>query len=317
MTAGDSYGSDPRGIFAPAALGSLAPAHVLHGCRPIETGAGAEFVTEQLLAPLWTALPRGEVRPDIALRGRFKDGDWTATSGHICGVFAAPLFGIAATGRVAFVRFGCFQRWIDGLAVETLVILDLASLMIQAGCWPPNPTFAAPLGPDLMAPGPLPKNGLSPAGDGSDALQIVERMIGGLMRYDGSLATMNMRDYFAEDFWWFGPAPIGCFRGFADYERGHAGPFLTGFPDRVGGNHRARFGNGDFVASTGWPSITATHAGGGWLGLPASGRAITMRVMDFWRAEGGMLVENWVMIDIPDLLHQLGIDLFAAAQKGI
>jgi predicted SnoaL-like aldol condensation-catalyzing enzyme len=35
-----------------------------------------------------------------------------------------------------------------------------------------------------------------------------------------------------------------------------------------------------------------------------------MRVMDFWRAEAGKLVENWVMIDIPDVLNQIGIDVF-------
>ncbi len=191
---------------------------------------------------------------------------------------------------------------------ETLLLLDLPALMIQAGSWP----LAAPLGPDIMAPAPKSGRALWLSADGAGSLAIVESMIGGLMRYDGSLRSMNMRDTFAENFWWFGPAPIGSFRGFDDYERGHANPFLTAFPDRVGGNHRARFGDGNFVASTGWPSIAATHRGNGWLGLAATGRKITMRVMDFWRAENGFLVENWVMIDIPDLLLQLGIDLFAA-----
>ena len=312
MTLEESPGCDPRGIFAPTALERLAPRHVLHGCRPVETGTGADFVGSQLLSPLAAAFPNLEVRTDIALRGSFRDGDWTATSGHLFGVFAASLFGIAPTHRVAFLRFGCFQRWQDGLATETIVIVDLPSLMRQAGTWP----LAASLGPDLMAPPPRGPASIWPPGDGAAALGIVEKMIGGLMRFDGSLATMNMRDYFAPDFWWFGPAPIGTFRGFADYERGHAGPFLTAFPDRIGGNHRARFGNGDFVASTGWPSITATHKGAGWLGLPASDRAITMRVMDFWRADAGMLCENWVMIDIPDLLNQIGIDVFAAVNQG-
>jgi len=300
---------DPRGIFAPGAEGCLAPDHFLQACRPIERGVGAEFVAARLLAPLAAAFPDYEVRVDIALRGRFGDADWTASSGHLCGLFARPLFGIAPTARVAYLRFGCFQRWSDGGIVETLVILDLPSLMLQAGVWP----LALPMGPDLMAPPPIAGGGIRPDGDGAVGLRIVERMIGGLMKFDGSLATMNMRDSFAENFWWFGPGPIGSFRGFADYERGHAAPFLTAFPDRVGGNHRARFGNGDFVASTGWPSITATHRGAGWLGLPASDRAITMRVMDFWSVRERLLVENWVMIDIPDLLHQLGIDVFAAA----
>jgi SnoaL-like domain len=302
---------DPNGIFAHDALDRLAAAHVLDACRPIERGEGAKFVADCLLAPIDAAFPSHEVRTDIAMQGEFKGGNWTASSGHICGIFAAPLFGIPATGRVAFLRFGCFQRWSGGLATETIVILDLPSLMLQAGVWP----LAAPLGPNIMAPGPLGGGGIWPAGDGTASLGIVEGMIGGLMKFDGSLKTMNMRDFFAEDFWWFGPGPIGTFRGFPDYERGHATPFLTAFPDRVGGNHRARFGDGAFVASTGWPSITATHRGSGWLGVEANGTPITMRVMDFWHAKDALLVENWVMIDIPDLLNQIGIDVLAALSK--
>lgn len=298
---------DPRGVFAPDALARLADGHILCACRPIENGP----VETALLAPLAAAIPNYEVRADIAMRGHFKGGDWTASSGHICGRFIAPLFGIPATERVAYLRFGCFQRWQGDKVAETILILDLPSLMIEAGVWP----LAVPLGPNLMAPPPLTRDGIWPQGDGAKSLAIVEGMIGGLMKFDGSLKTMNMRDFFAEDFWWFGPAPIGCFRGFDDYYRGHATPFLTAFPDRVGGNHRARFGDGDYVASTGWPSITATHKGDGWLGLDATNTPITMRVMDFWHARNGLLDENWVMIDIPDLAHQIGIDVFAALDQ--
>ena len=297
----------PGGILAEGGLELLACDHLLQAFRPVETGTGVQFVRDSLLAPLAAAIPGYEVRADITLRGTFADGDWTASSGHVAGRFMAPLYGIPASQRVVWLRFGCFQRWNEGSVAETLLILDLPSLMLQAGVWP----LAAPLGPDLMAPGPIAGDGIWPGGDGAASLAIVEGMIGGLMKFDGSLRTMNMRDFFAEDFWWFGPAPIGSFRGFADYERGHAVPFLTAFPDRVGGNHRARFGDGGFVASTGWPSITATHRGSGFLGIKATDRAITMRVMDFWSARDGKLIENWVMIDIPDLLNQLGVDVFA------
>ncbi len=297
---------DPRGIFAPDALALLADDHILHACRPIEQGP----VLGGLLAPLAAAIPNYEVRADIAMRGRFKGGDWTASSGHICGRFMASLFSIPATERVVYVRFGCFQRWEAGRVAETILILDLPSLMIEAGVWP----LAVPLGPNFMAPPPVTRDGIWPQGDGTASLGIVEGMIGGLMKFDGSLKTMNMRDFFAEDFWWFGPAPIGCFRGFDDYERGHATPFLTAFPDRIGGKHRARFGDGDYVASTGWPSITATHRGSGWLGIEATDTPITMRVMDFWHSSNGLLDENWVMIDIPDVLNQIGIDVFAALE---
>ncbi|WP_426169604.1 ester cyclase [Sandarakinorhabdus sp. DWP1-3-1] len=309
--------TDPHGIFAADALEWLAPDHRLNAFHPVEGGNGAGVVANQLLAPLAAALPGFEVRADIAMRGIFRGGLWTATSGHLFGRFLAPLFGIPPTGRIAHVRFGCFQNWQDGKAIETIVLIDLPALMMQAGAWPLGP----PLGPLLMAPGPIgggiwptatDESGASLALESAASLALVEAMIGGLMRFDGQgLATMGMTAYWRDDFWWFGPGPIGSFRGHADYERGHQLPFLTAFPDRVGGNHRARFGDGHFVASTGWPSITATHRGGGWLGLAPTDRAITMRVMDFWRRDGDRLAENWVMIDISELLSQMGIDLFA------
>ena len=36
-----------------------------------------------------------------------------------------------------------------------------------------------------------------------------------------------------------------------------------------------------------------------------------MRVGDWWRREGDLLVENWVFVDIPHVLLQMGYDLFA------
>ena len=166
-----------------------------------------------------------------------------------------------------------------------------------------------------VAPGPRGHDGVDPPVDaaaGKHSLDLVEAMIAGLMRFDGqNLSSMAMRDFWSDDFWWFGPGPIGNFCGHAAYEAGHQGPFLRAFPDRIGGNHRARIGHGRFVASTGWPSINATHSGGDWLGLPATGRRVTMRVMDFWARDGDRLDENWVMIDIPDLLLQVGVDMFA------
>ena len=287
---------------------ALADSHRLHCFAPVNTVNGAKAYQTQLLDPLRIAFPRGEERTDIRMAGLYNGGDWVGSSGHIAGLFEAPLFGIPATGRTALVRFGRFERHEGGKIAETILILDLPALMMQAGCWP----LALAMGPSFPSPGPATHDGIVQPGDlgGEESLALVNAMIGGLHEFDGSLKSMGMRGYWVEDFWWFGPAPIGNFRGHADYERGHQLPFLTAFPDRVGGNHRARIGEGMYIASTGWPSITATHAGGGWLGLAPTGRSVTMRVMDFWRREGDLLAENWVMIDIPDLLGQMGIDVF-------
>ena len=45
--------------------------------------------------------------------------------------------------------------------------------------------------------------------------------------------------------------------------------------------------------------------------VPACGAAIQMRVMDGWRCEAGLLVENSVFIDLPHLMLQMGVDLLA------
>ena len=71
------------------------------------------------------------------------------------------------------------------------------------------------------------------------------------------------------------------------------------------------FGDGPYAATGGWPAMALTHTGPGWLGLPPSGRAITLRVMDFYRIEDGLIAENWVPIDILNALDQLGMDVFA------
>ena len=46
--------------------------------------------------------------------------------------------------------------------------------------------------------------------------------------------------------------------------------------------------------------------------MPATQRPIGMRVADWWRSDGTWLTENWVLIDLPHLLLQMDVDLFAA-----
>ena len=59
--------------------------------------------------------------------------------------------------------------------------------------------------------------------------------------------------------------------------------------------------------------MTATHLGP-WLGLPPTGKPIAMRVMDFYRLQDGLISENWVPMDILDILMQMGIDILGRLQ---
>jgi predicted ester cyclase len=284
------------------------------GPHPFNGLAGRDGVIGRVWRPLTQAFAQLERRTDILIAGRWKGADWIASSGHLSGVFMADWLGVPAHGRFAWLRYGAFERFENGRVVEARWLFDLPSLMIQAGVWP----LAPALGPDPMAPAPATGDGVVPAGasGGEASMRLVEAMIAGLMRYDGrDLATAEMARHWHPWFRWYGPAPIGSFAGLPDYERGHQRPFLTAFPDRVGGNHVCRIAEGAYVGSTGWPSVAATHAGGGLLGLAPTGKRIGMRVMDFWRREGGLLAENWVMIDLPDLLLQLGVDVFARVRE--
>ena len=53
----------------------------------------------------------------------------------------------------------------------------------------------------------------------------------------------------------------------------------------------------------------------GWMGIAPAGRRITMRSLDFWRIEDGLIRENWVLVDLLDAYRQLGVDVFARLRE--
>ena len=65
------------------------------------------------------------------------------------------------------------------------------------------------------------------------------------------------------------------------------------------------------MASGGWPSH-GSYLTKDWFGVKASGQLFAVRVADWWRREGDLLVENWVFVDLIDMLLQLDYDVFEA-----
>ncbi len=53
----------------------------------------------------------------------------------------------------------------------------------------------------------------------------------------------------------------------------------------------------------------AIHSGR-FMGVEPTGKRITIRYMDFWKVEDGKISDNWVMVDFPHVLAQLGVDVF-------
>jgi predicted ester cyclase len=231
-------------------------------------------------------------------------------TGNLVGTFAEDWLDIPATGHASWLRYGEFHRVEDGQIAETRHLVDVLDVLRQAGY-----EFFPALAPEVVIPGPTTQDGVlldeQDEAASERTLHLVEDMIDGLHEYEEEgLDGMGMEEYWHEDFMWYGPAGTGTTRGIDGFQEFHQGPFLEAFPDREGGDHVARFAEGQYCASTGWPSIDATHLGDGWMGLPATDEPVTMRVMDFWRREGDLLAENWVFIDTVDLLSQLGVDVF-------
>jgi len=112
-------------------------------------------------------------------------------------------------------------------------------------------------------------------------------------------------EFWTKDMVWRGPAGIGTKHGLEQYRREHQTPYLRAFSDKHAIDE-IRIAEGEYVAAHGYQY--ATHSGE-YLGIPASGKRIKMRYMDFWRVEGDKLAENWVLIDILGFLEQLGYDV--------
>jgi predicted ester cyclase len=274
---------------------------------------GPAAVLDGLIRPLRAAIAGLHRRDEIVIGGRNRraqGGDWVAVMTHWVGNFRAPLVGIAPSDRLVFLRSGEFYRIEDGRIAEARLIVDLLDLMRQAGRFP----LPRLLGTEMLFPGPATHDGVLP-GDrhrGPATLDRVEAMLADLHVYDpvtfDSPHQHGTDGYWADDMLWYGPAGIGSSYTWDGFEKDHRKAFLTAFPDRRGGNHYCRIGDGAYAAVSGWPSMTMTHRGD-YLGVPATGRSLTLRVMDFYRCADGRIAENWVLLDYLDLFGQMGVDL--------
>lgn len=294
-----------------AAEACLIPAVNWNVSWPVNALPSAEAALADWLLPLAQSLPDLERRPYIEIPGQYQGQRWVAGTGYLVGTFSAPLWGIPATGRALYLRYTELVRFDGDRIAECYVIPDFLDAMQQAGVYPLRPALG---NPGLILP-PLPLDGM--CGEDSDpqysasTAQLIMDMLDCLRKYDGvSLESMDLEDYWHPDFLWYGPGGIGTTRGIEGFRAHHQGPFVRAFADRDVDHHACTVACGDYVATGGWPHMHGTHGGGGWLGLPPSGRYLELRVMDIWRREGDLLRENWVAIDIPHMLWQMGLDVF-------
>jgi predicted ester cyclase len=298
--------------FQQASDALIAPDAAIHLCHPFGTAIGPAPL-QAAYACLGEALPDLERRDMIRLAGRSREGeDWIGTCGNFMGTFLAPFLDIPPTGHLAHLRYHEFFRFSEGRVVEIQAIWDIPELMMQAGAWP----LAPQLGRFLCTPAPMSADGLSSRGDGTAAMTHVQAMLRALCQHpsQGGPEIMELPRFWHSRFNWYGPAGIGTGRGIAGFRHWHQIPFLRAMPDRgldAGGLKSHWIAEGEYTCETGWPNMRLTITHDGWLGLPPVGRPITLRSLDFWRMEEGLIRENWVLVDLIDMYAQIGIDVFA------
>ncbi len=287
------------------------------GSHPMDEMAGTEAIAARVWRPLLHAFPDLERRDEILLAGSYLDADLVAAMGHYCGTFREDWLGIPATGRPVFLRYGEVHRLAAGRIAQSTVLIDVLDVIRQAGFWPLPPS----LGTEGAWPGPITADGTlmierDPAEGAANLAQMREMQ--SALGLHGDWQTMG-RDAFLipsqvahwhPKMMWYGPSGIGTTRGMQGFVDWHRHPWRTAFHNTVGSQHYIRIGDGAYTATGGWPSVTADHLGPGFLGIGPTGRRIRMRVMDFYLHHEGMIRENWVPIDIIDMLRQMDVDVF-------
>lgn len=294
----------------------IAPNAAVNAAHPINALAGAAGMADGFLAPLLDAFEGLYFRPDIQIGGTSFDGtDWVSGMGHLVGTFRKPWCGIAPTDRLATIRIGDFHRMENGQAVESFIYFDIPELLIQIGRYP----LPQPQGATAQVFGPSTHDGLK--GDGHDPVhsaqtyQIMTDMLNGLATPDEL-----WRPYWHGNMMWYGPAAFGRFVGIEEFQKFQV-PFEAAFEGWGGGlspltdtKHFTRFADGEYSCIGGWPSLKGTHVKP-YLGFEPTGITTLFRVCDWYRLEGDKIVENWVFVDIPDMLMQWGYDMIAEAAK--
>ena len=291
------------------------------GYHPFNEINNRDQLATEFWAPLKSSFSAMQRRLDIFMAGENtlegEPGVWVASMGHLMGLFDQPWLGIPPTGKIAMLRYAEFNRVIDGKIAETAFYFDIPHLMMQAGL---NP-FPPQTGAHLVQPGPMTHDGVmlgaQPAEEGLKTMAAINYMVGELKVWKGGeteTLVEELRRSWNEDMVWWGPAGIGSTYTIERYAEQHSGPFREGFKDRVFNGHVARIAEGSFGGFFGWPNMTLTPAGG-FMGMPASEKPGTLRIIDMYRRDGDKLTENWIFIDLLDFWLQQGVDILARMAK--
>ena len=131
---------------------------------------------------------------------------------------------------------------------------------------------------------------------------VLENMVDGLNDHRIS----DIGEFFKDSFRWMGNFGCGTKNGLKEFQNNWQKPFQAAFSEKVCIDE-ARLFMGEWAAAFGRQE--AIHSGE-FMGIPATGKRVQIKYMDFWKVENGKISDNWVMVDFPYILKQLGTDCF-------
>ncbi|MXU64793.1 ester cyclase [Oceanomicrobium pacificus] len=131
---------------------------------------------------------------------------------------------------------------------------------------------------------------------------VIEAMVDGLNDH----RIDDIGAFFADSFRWMGNQGCGTKIGLQAFQDNWQRPFQAAFSDKVCIDE-ARLYMGEWAAAFGRQE--AVHSGP-FMGIAATGKRVEIRYMDFWKVVDGRIEDNWVMVDFPHVLAQLGVDVF-------
>ena len=135
-----------------------------------------------------------------------------------------------------------------------------------------------------------------------DTRRVIAGMVDGLNDH----RIDDIGDFFAEGFRWMGNTGCGTKTGLKEFQDNWQRPFQAAFSDKVCIDE-ARLYMGEWAAAFGRQE--AVHSGV-FMGVQPTGKKVEIRYMDFWKVVDGKIVDNWVMVDFPHVMAQLGVDVF-------
>ena len=132
--------------------------------------------------------------------------------------------------------------------------------------------------------------------------EVIESMIDGLNDH----RIEDIGEFFSKNFRWMGNFGCGTKSGLKEFQDNWQKPFQEAFSNKVCIDE-ARLFMGEWAAAFG--KQEAIHSGE-FMGIKPTGKKVEIRYMDFWKVSEGKIQDNWVMVDFPFVMKQLGVDIF-------